>query len=100
MNGKITVLSRFISKAIDKCIPFFDALNKGKKNFEWSKAYLIAFEELLRHMETPPILSKPVNGEDLFVYLAVSPHALSAALMREDTRIQQPVYYLANIHWS
>lgn len=30
LNGKVAALSRFISKATDKCIPFFDALKKGK----------------------------------------------------------------------
>ena len=33
LNGKVAALSRFISKATDKCIPFFDSLKKGKKNF-------------------------------------------------------------------
>ena len=46
-------------------------------------------------METPPILSRPGDGEDLLIYLAVSSHALSAALIREDKRIQHPVYYIS-----
>ena len=54
-----------------------------------------AFDELIRHMEAPPILSKPGNGEDLFIYLAVSSHALSAALVREDAKVQRPVYYIS-----
>ena len=67
LNGKVAALSRFISKATDKCIPFFDALKKGKKNFEWTEACQKAFDELLKHMETPPVLSKPVEGEDLYL---------------------------------
>jgi len=33
LNGKVAALSRFISKATDKCIPFFDLIKKGKKEF-------------------------------------------------------------------
>jgi hypothetical protein len=34
LTGKITTLSRFISRSTDKCLPFFSVL---KKAFEWSK---------------------------------------------------------------
>ena len=33
------------------------------------------------------------SGEDLFMYLSVSDHAVSAVLLR-DRGIQQPVYYI------
>ncbi|WP_369293017.1 RNase H-like domain-containing protein, partial [Campylobacter jejuni] len=45
-----------------------------------------AFKKLKEHMAKPPILSKPVLGEDLFLYLAVSEHAVSAALVREEEK--------------
>ena len=32
-------------------------------------------------------------GEELFLYLAVTPHALSSALIREEAKMQKPVYY-------
>ena len=32
LNGKVAVLNRFMSRAIDKCLPFFHTL---KKSFEW-----------------------------------------------------------------
>ena len=34
LTGRVAALSRFISKAIDKCLPFFDSL-KGNKRFLW-----------------------------------------------------------------
>jgi len=40
------------------------------------------------------MLSKANDGETLFLYLVVSSHALSAALVREDARIQRPIYYI------
>ncbi|MDQ4222773.1 reverse transcriptase-like protein, partial [Pseudomonas aeruginosa] len=41
------------------------------------------------------MLSKANDGETLFLYLAVSSHALSAALVREDAKVQRPVYYIS-----
>ena len=32
-------------------------------------------------------------GEELYLYLAVTPHAVSSALVREEGRAQKPVYY-------
>ena len=33
LNGKIAALNRFVSRAMDKCLPFFRTL---KKSFEWT----------------------------------------------------------------
>ena len=33
LNGKIAALNRFVSRATDKCLPFFQTL---KKSFEWT----------------------------------------------------------------
>ena len=41
----------------------------------------------------PPLLSPSQPGEELFLYLAVSPAAVSAALVREEEKVQKPVYY-------
>ena len=30
LTGRLATLNRFISKAIDKCKPFFEAIKKGK----------------------------------------------------------------------
>ena len=32
LNGKVVALNRFVSKAMDKCLPFFRVL---RKSFEW-----------------------------------------------------------------
>ncbi|XP_023922202.1 uncharacterized protein LOC112033647 [Quercus suber] len=40
------------------------------------------------------MLTAPEPGEDLFMYLAVSEHAVSAVLLR-DRGIQRPVYYIS-----
>ena len=33
LNSKVAALNRFVSKATDKCLPFFRTL---KKSFEWT----------------------------------------------------------------
>jgi len=33
LNGKVAALNRFVSRATDKCLPFFHTL---KKSFKWT----------------------------------------------------------------
>ena len=40
------------------------------------------------------MLTTPEPGEDLFMYLSVSEHAVSAMLLR-DQGVQQPIYYVS-----
>ena len=42
------------------------------------------------------MLMAPDSGEDLFMYLSVSDHAVSTVLLR-DRGIQQPVFYISKI---
>ena len=46
-------------------------------------------------MSNPPLLSPSKEGEDLFLYLAISVTAVSATLIREENRVQLPVYYVS-----
>lgn len=39
LNGNVVALSRFISKARDKCVPFFDALRIEKGKFVWTEEW-------------------------------------------------------------
>ena len=90
LNGKVAALNRFVSRATDKCLPFFRTL---KKSFEWTDECQRAFEELKAYLSSPPLLSPSQPSEELFLYLAVSPVAVNVALIREEDRVQKPVYY-------
>ena len=81
INGKVAALNRFISRATDRCLPFFRML---KKSFEWTIECQRAFEDLKAYLSSPPLLSPSKPGEELFLYLIVSPVAVSAALVREE----------------
>ena len=41
------------------------------------------------------LLAKPKDGEKLIIYLGVSQHALSSALVRWEDGVQYPVYYIS-----
>ena len=81
LNGKITTLNRFISRAIDKCLPFFRVL---KRSFEWMDECQQAFENLKLYLSSPSLLSPSKPGEKLYLYLAISYAAVSATLVREE----------------
>ena len=81
LNGKIVALNRFISRAVDKCLPFFRIL---KKSFEWTDECQQAFENLKLYLSSPSLLSPSKPGEKLYLYLAVSRAAISVALVREE----------------
>jgi hypothetical protein len=64
-----------------------------RKAFTWSEECEEAFGKLKEYLTNPPLLSRPTKGKILYLYLAVSPSAVSSALVREDAGIQKPVYF-------
>jgi hypothetical protein len=80
LTGRIAALNRFISRSTDKCLPFFKIL---RKVFMWSEECEEAFGKLKEYLANPPLLSRPTEGEILYLYLAVSPSAVSSVLVRE-----------------
>ena len=81
LMGRIAALNRFVSKETDKCLPFFKTL---KQAFAWTDECEAAFQELKRYMSNPPLLSPSKEGENIYLYLAVSATAVSTALIREE----------------
>lgn len=59
----------------------------------WTKNCNKAYEQLKEYLTTPPILSKPLKREKLFLYLVVSPVTKSLVLLHKNNKIQRPVYY-------
>jgi hypothetical protein len=92
LTGKAAALNRFVSRSTDKCLPFFKTLRKA---FQWTEECQQAFEELKVYLTSPPILSPSQTKEELYLYLTVSASAVSSALIREEERIQKPIYYTA-----
>ena len=92
LTGMAAALNRFISKLAERCRPFFDLIKKGK-NFAWNEESDRAFKRLKRYLSSPPLLSSPKEEEPLYIYLAASDRAVSAAIVRNGPGEQQPVYY-------
>nr|XP_023918055.1 uncharacterized protein LOC112029606 [Quercus suber] len=63
------------------------------KAFEWTDECQRVFQDQKHYLTTAPMLSPSMLGEELYLYLAVSPHAVSSALIREEEKVQKPVYY-------
>ena len=94
LTGKIAALNRFISISTDRYLPFYKLL-KGNKKFEWNIECDYALKELKAYISEPTVLSKPIIGETLFLYVATSEHAVSGVLIREINGEQKPIYYVS-----
>ena len=81
LTGRIAALNRFVSKATDKFLLFFKTL---KHAFQWTYECETAFQALKDYLSKLSLLSPSVEGEYLFLYLAVSQTAVSSALIREE----------------
>jgi len=73
-------------------LPFFKTLNQA---FAWTDECEAEFQELKRYLSNTPILSSSKEGENLYLYLAVSATAISAALIRKEDKKQLLVYYVS-----
>ena len=85
LTRRIVALSHFMSRASDKCQPFFQVL---KKAFRWDFRCEKAFTALKTYLSSPPILVSPSEGELLTLYLVVSDFSTRAALVKERGVVQ------------
>ncbi|CAJ2666983.1 unnamed protein product [Trifolium pratense] len=94
LNGMLTALSRFVAKSAQHALPLFKLLRK-ESTFEWTKECEDALQHLKRALSEPPVLTRPNEGETLYLYLAVASEAISAVLIRETEQGQKPVYFVS-----
>ncbi|CAL8991543.1 unnamed protein product [Prunus brigantina] len=96
LTGRVAALARFISRATDRCAPFFKALKGSKRQIDWPSECDRAFEDLKHYMSRAPPLSTPLPGETLIIYLSVSASALSSVLIRRTNGIELPIFYMSH----
>ena len=53
------------------------------------------FEDLKKYLSSPPLLSLSMPREELYLYIAISQAAISAALVREEGGSQRPIYFIS-----
>jgi hypothetical protein len=96
LNGMVAALNRFISRASDKCRPMLQLLKKGAR-YEWTPECEKAFQDLKTYLSTPPVLTRPNEGDILGIYLATSDFAISAVLFKEDNKVERPIYFTSKV---
>nr|XP_017227831.1 PREDICTED: uncharacterized protein LOC108203420 [Daucus carota subsp. sativus] len=70
---------------------------KNQKSVEWSPDCQRALDEIKTYLSKPPILTKALPVEPLYLYLSAGPLAVGAALIREEAGQQKPVYYVSQV---
>ena len=82
LTGCMAALNRFLSRLGERGLPFFKLLKKQDK-FKWSQEAADALEVLKRHLQSPPTLTAPLPGEELFLYIAATTHVISTSLLHK-----------------
>jgi hypothetical protein len=88
----------FHQQAQREGLPFFKLLKKVDK-FMWNVEAQKAFEALKESLITPTILTPPVPGERLLLYISSTTNVVSTVLIAEREEegqaypIQRPMYY-------
>ena len=72
---------------------------KGSKKFELTDKCEQAFLALKEHVGCSSLLSKPIEGENLYLYLAVYEEVVNASLVSEEKKVQWSVYYVSKGFW-
>ncbi|KAM2257157.1 hypothetical protein ACFXTI_047430 [Malus domestica] len=62
LTGKVAALTRFISKASNKCAHFFKTFKGSKKYITWTDECAEAFKNLKDYINKALLLSKPEDG--------------------------------------
>ena len=82
LTGQLATLGRFISRFTDHLKPFFTTL-RGANRVEWNEECDRAFVAIKQYLTEPSILVSPEADDTLYLYLAASDIAVSAALFKE-----------------
>ncbi|XP_057719175.1 uncharacterized protein LOC130933561 [Arachis stenosperma] len=94
LTGRLAALSRFLPCLASKLASFFQCL-RNNTAFHWDEDCEFAFQGLKQFLSKPPVLQKPKVGETLYLYLSITDIAVSAVLVAENDKTQQPVYFVS-----
>ncbi|GKE39098.1 reverse transcriptase domain-containing protein [Tanacetum coccineum] len=99
LNGKLASLNRFLSKSVERSLPFFKTLKKctKKSDFQWTTEAETAFQQMKKSIAELPIMVAPQEKEELIIYLAAAKEAISAVLMTERDGKQIPIYFVSRV---
>jgi ribonuclease HI len=102
LTGCMAALNRFISQLGERGLPFFKLL-KCQDKFQWTEEAERALQDLKHHLQSPPVLTAPLPGEYLLLYIAATTHVVSSAIVVERNEeghafgVQRPMYFISEI---
>jgi hypothetical protein len=82
LTGCMAALNRFISQLGERGLPFLKLLKRQDK-FQWTEEAEQALQDLKHHLQSPLVLTAPLLGEDLLLYIAATTHVVSSAIVVE-----------------
>jgi hypothetical protein len=98
----MAALNRFISRLRERGLAFFKLL-KCQYKFQWMEEAGRALQDQKHHLQSPPVLTAPLPGEDLLFYIAATTHVVSSAIVVERSEeghafgVQRPVYFVSEV---
>jgi hypothetical protein len=102
LTGYMAALNRFISRLGERGLPFFKLLKRQDK-FQWMEETERALQDLKHHLQSPPVLTAPLPGEDLLLYIAATTHIVSSAIVVKRSEeghafgVQRPMYFVSEV---
>jgi hypothetical protein len=69
LTGRVAALNRFIPRAAERSLPFFQVL-RSTKNFQWSETQKQAFQELKDYLSNMTKLCPPEPRSPLLLYVS------------------------------
>jgi hypothetical protein len=102
LTGCMAALNRFISRLGERGLSFFKLLKRQNK-FQWTEEAERALQDLKHHLQSPPILTAPLPGEDLLLYITANPHVVCNVIVVERGEeghafgVQRPVYFVSEV---
>lgn len=95
LTGRLTSLSRFIPKAGEKSLSFFQCL-MGNNHFLWTECEE-AFQNLKKILASPSILVKSQVISHIYLYLCVVNKVVGTVITQEEGKEHKPIYFMIRI---
>src|SRR5438105_10423081 len=102
LTGCMAAVSHFVSRLGERAMPFYKLLKKQDK-FQWTSEVQQAFDKLKEFLTKPPVLVPPMPEEPLLLYIAVTSHVVSTAIVVERQeeghiqKVQHPIYFISEV---
>jgi hypothetical protein len=102
LTGCMAALNRFISRLGERALPLFKLLKRQDK-FQWTEEAERTLHDLKHHLQSPPVLTAPLPGQDLLLYIAATTYVVSSSIIVECSEeghafgVQRPVYFISEV---